>query len=116
MVFSEDIGKKIENTVFLELLRKTNEKPLLGFYYWRDYQQREVDFIVKKGLEVKQLIQVTYASKIDEIEKREIRALKKASEKLNCKNMLIITWDLEGVIQKENVKLIPLWKWLIKRE
>jgi len=38
----------------------------------------------------KQLIQVTYASSKDEIEKREIKSLIKASELLKCKDLLVI--------------------------
>ncbi|MEO0202976.1 MAG: hypothetical protein ABIL37_04555, partial [candidate division WOR-3 bacterium] len=84
-------------------------------YYFKDYQQNEVDFVIKEGLEIKQLIQVTYASNKDEIEKREIRALNKASELLKCKDLLIITWDYEDEINFENktIKCIPLWKWLV---
>jgi hypothetical protein len=43
---------------------------------------------------------VTYASSKDEVEKREIEALIKASELLKCKNLLIITWDMEMVARK----------------
>ena len=32
---------------------------------------KEVDFLIKEGSKIKQLIQVTYASSKDEIEKRE---------------------------------------------
>ncbi|HID43388.1 MAG TPA: ATP-binding protein, partial [Archaeoglobaceae archaeon] len=94
--FEKDFGKRMENLVFLELMRKTNESPLITIYYWKDYQQHEVDFVVKEGLKVKQLIQVTYASNRDEIEKRELRSLLKASELLKCKDLLVITWDFEG--------------------
>ncbi|MCD6093140.1 MAG: ATP-binding protein [Candidatus Aenigmarchaeota archaeon] len=112
--FSGDIGKKMENTVFLELLRKTNDRPLMEIFYWKDYRGREVDFVVKEGLKVKQLIQVTYASGRDEIEKREIKSLLKASESLRCKNLLCITWDFEGVetIERKKIKFVPLWRWL----
>ncbi|MEM0259740.1 MAG: ATP-binding protein [Thermoproteota archaeon] len=114
--FSKDVGKLMENIVFLELLRKTNSAPLQEIYYWKDYQQNEVDFVIKEGLEIKQLIQVTYASSKDEIEKREIRALTKASELLKCENLLIITWDYEDELKVNNktIKFIPLWKWLLK--
>ena len=114
--FSKDVGKLMENIVFLELLRKTNSAPLQEIYYWKDYQQNEVDFVIKEGLDVKQLIQVTYASSKDEIEKREIKALLKASEELKCKNLLIITWDYEDELEIENkkIKFIPLWKWLLE--
>ncbi|MEM5820530.1 MAG: DUF4143 domain-containing protein [Candidatus Aenigmatarchaeota archaeon] len=113
--FSQDIGKLMENCVFLELLRKTNIYPLIEIFYFKDYQQNEVDFVIKEGLEIKQLIQVTYASNKDEIEKREIRALIKASELLKCEDLLIITWDYEDELNFENkkIKCIPLWKWLV---
>ena len=109
------MGKKMENTVFLELLRKTNKNPLLNFYYWKDSQGREVDFVIKQGSRVKQLIQVTYASSKNEIDKRELRALLKASELLKCKDLLVITWDYEATeqIKGKQVKFIPLWKWLL---
>jgi len=113
--YSQDYGKLIENVVFLELLKKTNIKPLLEIYYWKDYQQREVDFVIREGMKVGQLIQVTYASARDEIERREIKALIKASNELRCKNLLIITWDYEEeeVIDSREIKFIPLWKWLL---
>jgi len=115
--FSKDIGKKMENIVFLDLLRETNRKPLLHFYYWKDYHGREVDFVVKEGLEISQLIQVTYASGRDEIERREVKSLIKAGKELKCKNLLVITWDYhnEETINDQKVKFIPLWKWLLKK-
>jgi uncharacterized protein len=115
---SENKGRQIENLVAIELLRKISYK--IGnfeIFYWKDYQQNEVDFVIKEGLKVNQLIQVTYASSKDEIEKREIRALIKASDLLKCKNLLIITWDYEDEIKVNNktIKCLPLWKWLLEK-
>ncbi len=114
--FQEDIGKLMENAVFLELKRIQNINPLTEFFYWKDIRQREVDFLVMEGVEVKQLIQVTYASSRDEIEKREIESLLKASEQLGCKKLLIITWDYEdrSKIDEKNIEFKPLWKWLLQ--
>jgi predicted AAA+ superfamily ATPase len=113
---SEDFGRLMENLVAVELMRRKrywfrNQE----IYYWKDYQQNEVDFIVKEGEKVKQLIQVTYASSKNEIETREIKGLLKASELLNCRNLVVITWDYEDEITIENRKIIfkPLWKWLL---
>jgi len=108
--FDEEIGKLMENAVFLELKRKKLET-----FYWKDYQGNEVDFVVKEGLKIKQLIQVTYANDKDEINEREIKALLKASKELKCKNLLCITWDFEGEekIDGKKVKFLPLWKWLL---
>ena len=109
--FSEDYGKLVENTVFLELLRRGNEAPLQELYYYRS-RDYEVDFVVKEGEKVRELIQVTYASGKDEIERRELRALDKAGEELKCKNKTVITWDYE---EEGEVRFIPLWKWLLYR-
>jgi len=113
---SEDFGRLMENLVAVELMRRKsywfkNQE----IYYWKDYQQNEVDFLVKEGEKIKQLIQVNYVSDKNEIETREIKGLLKASELLNCKNLVVITWDYEDEISIENRKIIfrPLWKWLL---
>jgi predicted AAA+ superfamily ATPase len=43
--------------------------------FYLKFDNIEVNFVLKRGLEIKQLIQVSYASNKDEIEKREIKAL-----------------------------------------
>ena len=113
----KEVARDMENCVFLELLRrKSYYEPLLEIYYWKDYQQKEVDFVIKEGLKIKQLIQVTYASNRDEIDKRELRSLLKASELLKCKDLLVITWDFEAKeeFKGRKIKFVPLWKWLLK--
>ncbi len=113
--FDKEMGRRMENTVFLELLRKTNENPLISIFYFKDYQQREVDFVIKERNRVRELIQVTHANDKDEIERREIKSLLKASELLNCKNLKVITWDYESIeeIKGKRIEFIPLWKWLL---
>ena len=51
--FSEDLGRIVENIVFLELFRREKE-----VYYWRDRTGREVDFVIKERLKVSELVQV----------------------------------------------------------
>ena len=111
--FSEDLGRIMENVVFLNLLFRNKDKEI---YYWRDKQQREVDFVLKSGLEIEQLIQVTYASGEEEIEVREKKALVKASEELNCEDVQVITWDYESEeeFKGRRIKFTPLWKWLLE--
>ncbi|MEA3457487.1 MAG: ATP-binding protein [Candidatus Thermoplasmatota archaeon] len=112
---SNNHGRLIENVVAVELLRKKSFDPLLELYYWKDYQQREVDFVLKRGSGVEGLIQVSYVSGRDELNKRELTSLVKASDVLKCKNLLIITWDYEDELQVDNkkIKCLPLWKWLL---
>ncbi|MGC8949593.1 MAG: DUF4143 domain-containing protein [Thermoprotei archaeon] len=113
--FSENLGRLMENLVHLQIKRIRKGNPQIEAFYWKDYQQNEVDFVVKDGLNVSQLIQVTYASSMDEIEKRENKSLLKASEVLKCKNLLVITWDLEDQLKVggKTIKYVPLWKGLL---
>jgi len=114
--FSENIGYFMENTVAVELQRKKALNPLTEIYYWKDHQQNEVDFVIKYGKKVNQLIQVTYTQDKNEIKEREIKSLFKASQELRCNNLLIITWDYEAEenYKGKKIKFIPLWKWLLE--
>ena len=114
--FSEDRGRLMENLAAIELQRTRSKSPLIEIFYWKDHQGRDVDFVIRDGLLVKQLIQVTDASSREEIQKREITGLCKAEEEFNCSNLLIITWEFEGVEMVDGKKIIyePLWKWLLK--
>ena len=105
----------MENAVFVELVKR-GLKPNDNIFYYKTRNQKEVDLILKEGLKIKTLIQVSY--KIDaEKEKREINALIEASEELNCDELLIITWDTEKEekIKGKRIKFVPLWKWLLEK-
>jgi predicted AAA+ superfamily ATPase len=101
-------------------LKKLELDNKINFYYWKNQQQQEVDFAIKKGLKVNKLIQVCYNIDNLNTNKREIRALISASKELRCKNLLVITKDDEkeesfewfGI--KRKIKFVPLWKWLLE--
>lgn len=106
---SIDYGRLIENVVFLELKRQDKE---VYFYSKPDF---EVDFLIKEGRDIKQLIQVCYSTKKEGTKKREVKTLLTASKQLRCNNLLVITWDEERQ-EKTGPKTItftPLWKWLL---
>ena len=100
----------------LELQRRKSLDKSLEVYYWKDYQQNEVDFVLKRDKKVETLIQVSYINSKEEIKEREINALLKASKELRCKNLIIITWDYETEekFKGNNIKFVPLWKWLLE--
>jgi|YelNatPaOPRAMG01_1025707.scaffolds.fasta_scaffold28309_2 predicted AAA+ superfamily ATPase len=111
----ESIGKLMENIVAIELKRRNSTSEI---YYWKEYgkaEGKEVDFVVRENFNTEELIQVTYASKKEEVEKREVEALIKASEQLKCNKLIIITWDYEDLVEinGKKVKFVPLWKWLL---
>ncbi len=113
---SENIGKIMENTAFLELQRKTNKHPSLEIYYWKDHQQREVDFVIKEGQQIRELIQACYDIEDPKTKERELKALAKASKELRCNKLTVITWEYESKdkYKDKEIKFIPLWKWLLK--
>ncbi len=117
---TENTGKLRENLVAVELMRRRSYfKPEMEVFYFKDAQGHEVDFVIKEGTQVKELIQVTYANDFDEIDHREIRALLKAQELLKCKELKVITWDYEDEREVKwfgrqgRIKFVPLWKWLL---
>ena len=115
---SENKGRLMENAVAVELMRrKSYVHRNMEIYYWKDHQQREVDFVLKNGRKIEQLIQVTNASGRDELRRREINSLVTASRELHCKNLLIITWDYEDELKADNriINCMPMWKWLVRR-
>ena len=83
-------------------------------YYWKNHQQKEVDFVIKNGKCVEELIQVTFANNKTDIKERETEALFAAGKELRCRNLLVITWDYEG--EEKGIRFIPLWKWLLKEK
>jgi len=114
--FSEDRGRLMENLVAIELHRRFPHGKT-KIFYWKDYQGNEVDFVLKEGIKVKELIQVCYDPADTDTKKRETKALLKASEELKCKKLRIITWDYEEQENIDNRKIIytPLWKWLLEK-
>ena len=112
--FSEDFGRLFENAVFIELKRKQLSN-LQEIFYWKSQKNEEVDFVIKEGLKIKQLIQVCYDTSDYDTKKREVRALVKASNELKCKDLLIINDSYDGVERVKNKKIvyIPLWRWLL---
>lgn len=113
--FSSNMGRLMENTVAIEWLRRKSMNPMLDFFYWKDASGKEVDFVVKEGKNIKELLQVCYDVEDYDTKMRETNALLKASNKLTCKNLRVITWDYEGkeTIDGKRVVYNPLWKWLL---
>lgn len=115
--FSENSGRIMENAVLIDLMRRKNYfGSCTSVYYWRDYTDQEVDFVVKKGAKIVELIQVCQNLGNIETREREIRSLLSASKELRCNKLTIITADNESVekIEGKQIEFIPLWKWLLE--
>lgn len=95
---SENLGRLLENQVFVELLRR-GYIPGKTLFYYRTRNDKEIDFVTRKGAKVEQLIQVCYDMTSEKTRKRELDALAEASEELHCDNLLVITNSQEGTVE-----------------
>ena len=109
---TENLGWRLENVVYIELLRRFHPQYTDVFYY-RD-QQCEVDFLIAKEGKVKQLIQVSYNISSEKTLKREISGLIKAAEMFKCENLLLINFDAEQDVEKNGhtIHIVPAAEWL----
>lgn len=111
---SPDTGQLMENLVFMELVKRGFE-PNQSLFYYKTRDDREVDFVLKEGSAVREMIQVCYRSTRTGTEEREVKALVRAGRELKTKHLTVLTWDEEKevVAGSETVRFVPLWKWLL---
>ena len=108
--FSENLGKRLENLVFIELVRRGTE-----VYYHA--KKNECDFIIKEGLKITSAIQVCSILDNPVTKKREIDGLMEALKEYKLKEGLILTLDKEEEFILEDKKIVirPVWKWLLDK-
>ncbi len=106
--FSENKGKLLENLVAIELIRQGKE-----LYYFKN--NFECDFIVVEKQKPRLAIQVTYELNKKNRE-REIKGLINAMKELNIKEGIILTHEQDDEIETEvgKIKVLAVWKWLLK--
>ncbi len=115
---SSDRGKLYENLVAIALKYLEFEGGLRVFY-WKNPQGEEVDFVVQRGPEVSELIQVCADAHDGTTRQREMRALVKAGRELHCYRLILLTMEETGEEEfewfgiKGIIHLVPLWKWLL---
>lgn len=107
--FSENKGQRLENLVFVELLRKEKE-----LYYYSE--KKECDFVLREGLRVGEAIQVSVDLSNPETKKREIEGLIEAMTAYNLDSGLILTFEENDILDAGGKKIVvkPVWKWLLE--
>ena len=111
---SDNLGRLLENQVFVELLRQGYDTDKTMFYY-RSRNDKEVDFVLRKGTHIEQLVQVCYDMSNAKTEKREVDSLIECAAELNCSNLAIVTNNDERVIEKDGFRIdvVPVAKWSV---
>jgi predicted AAA+ superfamily ATPase len=107
-------GRLMENCVFLELLRR-GHRVRRDLFYYRTPDGLEVDFVLRRGTKVVELIQV--CADLASARDRELTALGRAAGSLGCEDLTIITWEQSGTetAAGRRVKVVPLYRWLLAR-
>lgn len=108
--FSENMGKYLENLVYIELRRRGET-----LYYYKTKNNNSIDFVIKRGNKIKGIIQVCFDIGNEKTREREIKSLNQAMDELGLNEGLIITYENEEIIKMNNqsIKVIPAYKWLI---
>lgn len=105
---SDNLGRLLENQVFVELLRK-GYVPGQTLFYYRSRNNREVDFVTRKGPKVERLIQVSYSLDSAKTRKREISALVECGDELKCDDLSIVTFsEKETLTDPIPITVIPI--------
>jgi uncharacterized protein len=114
---NNDRGRLLETVVFLDLIRRRSWKEGgEGVFYWQAPTGEEVDFVLSRGRRASSLIQVCSDVRDPETRAREVRSLLKGAEALRCKDLTILTPDIDNVekIAGETIHWRPVWKWLLE--
>ena len=108
---SENLGRLLENQVFIELIRQGYDTEKTMFYY-RSRNDKEVDFVLRKETRVERLVQVCYDLSSPKTEKREIDSIVECAGELKCSNLTIVTKEDERTIEKDDysINVLPISK------
>ena len=101
---SDNLGRLLENQVFIEFVRRGYDVEKSMFYY-RSRNDKEVDFVLRKGTHIECLVQVCYDMSSPKTEKREVDSIVECAGELKCSNLFIITNSDKRTIEKDGYKI-----------
>lgn len=112
----ENIGWRLENVVYIELLRRCAKDFLDVYYYKPDSRSKEVDFVVCNRNKPMELIQVAYDVEKEKAFKRETTAMLKASQDLNCRNLTLVAFSPSREVEVNGIKInvVHAVDWLLE--
>ena len=112
----ENLGWRLENVVYIELLRRCTGKYLDVYYYKPNPKAKEVDFVICDKGKAVELIQVAYDIDSPRTYEREISSLVKASVSLRCDRLTLVAMTLRRDVEKDGktIHISPALEWLIE--
>ncbi len=115
----QDIGKRLETAVYMELMRRTanGRMEAVTSYTAPTPKRQKVDFLVGDALAAQpyELIQVTADMTAEKTRQRELGSLQVAMEKTGVDRGTIITLREEEQAEAASgsISVIPAWKWAL---
>ena len=101
---SDNLGRLLENQVFIELVRRGYDVERTMFYY-RSRNDKEVDFVLRKEAHIERLVQVCYDMSNPKTEKREVDSIVECAGELKCSSLVIVTDNDKRTIEKDGYKI-----------
>lgn len=113
---SENVGWRLENVVYIELLRRCSNDFLDIYYYKASPRSKEVDFVVCNQDKAVELIQVAYEIDNAKTFNRETISLVKASATLHCDKLTLIamTATRNIMVEGKSIQICSAIEWLLK--
>lgn len=114
---SESLGWRLENAVYLELLRRNLPLHRDIYYYRPTARAKEVDFVVAERGNAIELVQVSYDIGNPKTLSRELTALADASNKTGCKQLTLIACSesRKEVVAGLEINIISAVEWLLSK-
>ena len=112
----ENLGWRLENVVYIELLRRCTGRFLDVYYYKPSPRAKEVDFVVCDKGKALELIQVAYEIDTAKTFERETSSLVKASEALHCDHLTLValTSSRDITIDGKTIHVVSALEWFLK--
>lgn len=112
---AENLGWRLENVVYIELLRRCAHDFLDVYYYKPTPRAKEIDFVVCCQSRATELIQVAYEIDSQKAYERETSSLIKASEALSCDKLTLIAFSpsRDVVVDGKTIRIRSALDWLL---
>ena len=115
---TENLGWKLENVVYIELLRRCAHDFMDVYYYKPSPRAKEVDFVLCDQNKAVELILVAYEIDGQRAYEREMSSLIKASQSLACNRLTLITFsqtrDME--LDRKTIHIVSALDWLLSAD